>query len=128
MKIKARVGKTGKPLEVNCNIPATLAEKVKLFSEAVVNSAAEDSLIITVQALMRRMMQPKLDKTGKQTKAASTPAEIQAAVDAWRPDVRSVVRQSAFEKAASSISGLSPEERSKLLVQLQQLNAGAAKK
>lgn len=121
MKIAAKTGKNGTPVSVDCDIPASLADKVKLFGEDVVNASAEDSLVITVQALMRRMMSPKVDKAGKVIAAAKTPAEIQAAVKAWKPDVRSVVRQSAFEKATSSIDKLSPEERKALLHKLQQM-------
>ena len=121
MKITAKTGKNGTPISVDCDIPASLADKVKLFGEDVVNASAEDSLVITVQALMRRMMSPKVDKAGKVIAAAKTLAEIQAAVKAWKPDVRSVVRQSAFEKATSSIDKLSPEERKALLHKLQQM-------
>jgi len=39
-------------------------------------------------------------------------------VAAWKPDVRSIVKQSAFEKAASSLDKLSPEERKQLLAKL----------
>jgi antitoxin component of MazEF toxin-antitoxin module len=110
MKIKAKTSKHPTPVEVEVNIPATLAEKVKLFGEDVVNASCEDSLIITVQALIRRMIEK-----GKVV------AEIQAAVKEWKPDVRTLVRQSAFEKASSSLEKLSPEERKALLAKLQQL-------
>lgn len=123
-----KLGVAATAVTVDCNIPASLADKTKAFGEDVVNSAAEDSLIITVQALMRRMMQPKVDKAGKVTKAASTAAEIQAAVAAWKPDVRTLVRQSAFEKATSSLDKLTPDERKALLAQLQKLASQPAAK
>ena len=109
------------PVTVECNIPATLADKVKLFGEDVVNSAVEDSLVISVQSIMRRMMSPKFDKAGKKTADPSSAAQIQAAVTAWKPDVKSVVRQSAFEKASSSLEKLTPEERKALLAKLSAL-------
>lgn len=126
MKVSAKLSKEnaeklGVPqvtVEAEANIPATLAEKVKAFGEEIVNGAVEDSLVISVQALMRRMMVPRKDKDGKITKAASTPAEIQAAVAAWKPDVRTTVRQSAFEKASAAIGSLSPEEKKALLASL----------
>ncbi len=121
MKVSAKTGKDGKPITVEVNIPATLAEKVKSYGEEVVNAAAEDSLVITVQALMRRLMAGKKDKEGKVVTPGKNQAEIQAAVNAWKPDVRSVVRQSAFEKATSSIDKLTPEERKALLAKLQAL-------
>lgn len=119
MKISARTKGHPTPVAVECNIPGSLADKVKLFGEDVVNASAEDSLIITVQALMRRLMEPTKSKDGKVTREAQTPTQIQAAVAAWKPDVRSVVRQSAFEKASSSLDKLSPEERKALLAKLQ---------
>ena len=110
MDISAKTKEKPNPVKVQCNIPATLAEKQKLFGDDVVNAAAEDSLIITVQALMRRLINK-----------GSAVADIQAAVTAWRPDVRTVVRQSAFEKASTSLEKLTPEERKALLAKLQAL-------
>lgn len=107
------------PVSAEANIPETLPELVKLYGEDVVAGAAIDALVISAQALMRRMMVPKYDKEGKQTAAASSAAEIQAAVAAWRPDVKTVVRQTAFERATSSIDKLTPEERKALLAKLQ---------
>lgn len=121
MKISAKSGKMA-PITVECNIPATLAEKVKLFGEDVVNASSEDSLIIAVQALMRRLMTGKVDKAGKVISAGKSATEIQATITAWRPDVRTLVRQSAFEKASSSLEKLSPEERKALLAKLQALS------
>ena len=120
MKISAKT-KNHEAVSAEANIPSTLEEKVALFGEDVVNGAAEDSLIITVQALMRRMMTEKVDKDGKVTSPEASPEEIQAAVANWRPDVRTMVRQTAFEKAASSVEKLSPEERKALLAKLQAL-------
>lgn len=116
-----------KPVSVEVNIPPTLDEKVKLFGADVVNGAADDALVISVQALMRRMMVPKVGKDGKVTAPASTEAQIQAAVTAWKPDVRSVVRQTAFEKVQSSLGGLTPEQRKQLLADLQKQSAAPAK-
>jgi len=120
-KTATKLGVSAAPVAVECNIPATLAEKVKLFGEDVVNATSEDSLIITVQALIRRMMAPKVDKAGKVLAPGSDAAAIQAAVSAWRPDVRTLVRQTAFEKASSSLDKLTPEERKALLAKLQAL-------
>jgi len=121
-----KLGIERKPVEAEVNIPETLAEKVKLFGEEVVNGASEDALIINVQALMRRMMVPKFDKAGKKTSEASSEAEIQKAVAAWKPDVRTVVRQTAFEKASSSLEKLTPDERKALLASLQKLQSAPA--
>ena len=120
-KTATKLGIKSVPVTVEANIPATLAEKVKLFGEDVVNASAEDSLIINVQALVRRMIAPKTDKSGKVTAQGKTAAEVQAAVTAWKPDVRTLVRQSAFEKASSSLDKLTPDERKALLAKLQAL-------
>lgn len=115
MEVTARktVEKDGKKVPgdgvtVNVNIPSGLDAKVELFGADVVDAAAEDSLVITVQALMRRML-----AKGK------TQEEIQTAVDAWKPDVRTLVKQSAFEKASKAIGSLTAEERKALLEKLQ---------
>ena len=121
MKISARTKGHPTPVAVEVNIPGTLAEKVKLFGEDVGNATSEDSLIITVQALVRRLMTDVKNKEGKVTRAAMTPAQIQTEVAKWKPDVRTLVRQSAFEKASSSLDKLSPEERKQLLTKLQAL-------
>jgi hypothetical protein len=129
MKISAKLsqataekfGLSVTPVEVECDIPASLADKVTKFGEDVVNSSSEDALIITVQALMRRMMVPKVNKEGKVTAPVATPAEIQAAVDAWKPDVKTLVRQSASERAMAAVTKMTPEERAELLKKLQAL-------
>lgn len=115
MKIQARKTKVvdGKrvpqaPVAFEYDLPASLADKVKKFGEDVVNAAAEDSFVIAVQALARRLLEK-----GKNA------VEIQTAVAAWLPNVRTIVRQTAFEKASTSIKSLSPEERKQLLAQLQ---------
>src|SRR3990167_10754651 len=119
MKISAKTKEKPTPITVEVDIPAGLQEKIKKFGDEVINAAAEDSLIITVQALMRRQMTDVKDKSGKVTRAAMTAAQIQAEVAKWQPSVRSLVRQSAFEKASSSLDKLSPEERKALLSKLQ---------
>jgi hypothetical protein len=121
MKISATVNK-GKPeartCEIEVNIPGDLDGLVALYGKDVAYNAAIDSLVITVQAGMRRAMEDKVSKDGKVT-PGKTQAEIQALYGPnWRPDVRTVVRQSAFEKAQTSIKQLSAEERAALLAEL----------
>ena len=97
-------------LEVSCevNIPSDHAGLVAAFGEELVAKAAEDAIIISAQAQMRRMLD-----------AGKSQAEIQTHMNTWKPDTKSVTRQSAFEKAASSIGKLSAEERAALLAKLQ---------
>lgn len=103
-----KVRDTSKAVNVNVDIPGDLAGLEEKFGAEVVAAAAIDSLVITVQALMRRLM-----AKGKST------AEIQAEVDKWKPEVRTLVKQSAFEKASNAISKMSAEERAELLKKLQ---------
>ena len=111
-KLDEKTGKKVKlqPVVSQFNMPKTLAEKVKAWGEDVINAATEDSVVISVQSLSRRL----------QT-AGKSAAEIQTAITAYRPDVRTIVRQSAFEKVQSNIDKLSPEERKQLLARLSAL-------
>ena len=90
------------------NVPDKLPEQVKAFGEDVVAAATQDSIVISLQAYARQML-----KKGKPD------AEIITAAKAWRPNVRNVIKQTAFEKASSAITSLSQEERAALLKQLQ---------
>lgn len=112
----ASKGKDGKEIpatkggeaKAQFNMPANLAEAAKAWGEDVVWAAAEGAVVISVQALMRRMID-----------AGKTAAEISKAVAEYKPNVRTVVRQSAYEKATSAARSMTPEERAKLLKELQ---------
>jgi hypothetical protein len=97
------------------NLPPLLADKVALLGEEVVNASAEDSIVISVQAFMRRLLEK-----GKSQE------EIQAEVSKYQLTTRNMVRQTAFEKATTTLDRLSPEERAKLLERLQAMQQGAA--
>ena len=96
------------PVEVEIGIPDGVDALVKAYGAEVVGSAAKGAIVISAQAKMRTL----LDKGKSQS-------EIQSEMASWRPDVRTIVKQSAFEKASTSIKSLSPEERKKLLADLQ---------
>ena len=116
MKVSAKTKEKPTPLSVDyplLNPDAKLAELVKNFGEDVCAAAAKGAIVISLQAFMRRLIEK-----GKNA------AELQAEVSKWKPDTRSVVRQSAFEKATSVLDKLSPEERKKLLADLQAKMAG----
>src|SRR3990167_6685598 len=119
MKVSAKTKERPTPIVVEVDIPTGLQEKLKKFGDEVINAAVEDSLIITVQSLIRRLMTDVKDKAGKVKRGALTAAQIQTEIAKWQPSVRSLVRQSAFEKASSSLDKLSPEERKALLSKLQ---------
>ena len=116
-------GKKVKDATITCdvNIPSDLKGQVDTFGETVVAAAAEDSFVISAQAQMRRMMAPVVNKAGQVTRAAQSAEQIQAHMNTWKPDVKSVVRQSAFEKATSTLDKLTADERKALLAKLRAL-------
>lgn len=108
MKISAKTKAKPTPVTVDYDVPETLDAQVAKFGKEVVAAHAGGSIVISGQAFIRRHIAK-----------GSTPAQIQEAMKTWKPDVRSAVKQSAFEKAAKSISGLSEAERAQLLKDLQ---------
>lgn len=130
MKISSKTKLHPTPVAVDYDMPVGLDAKIAKYGKDLIDAMAEDSLVINIQSLMRRMMgssevKEVKDATGKViiaakvAKPASSQAEIQKAVSAWEPNVRNVVRQTAFEKATSSLDKLTPEERKQLLAKLQ---------
>lgn len=110
MKVSAKTKEKPGPVAVEYDIPETLPGLVGSFGEDVVAKAAQGAIVISLQAFMRRHIEK------------NTPlADLQKEVAAWRPDIRSVTRQSAFEKATSSLDKLTPEERKALLQKLQSM-------
>lgn len=110
MEVSAKTKKHPTPVKVNYTLPEKCADLVKAYGEDVVGAAARGAIVISLQAFMRRHIEK-----------GSTQVAIQDSVSKWRPDVRTIVAQSAFEKASSSLDKLSPEERKALLARLQQL-------
>ena len=79
----------------------------KAFGEDVVASAAKGAIVISLQAFIRR----HIDK-------GSDSATIQTAVAQWKPDSRTIIKQTAFERASGAIDKLTPEERKALIAKL----------
>jgi len=96
------------PVAVEYDLPEKLADMQKKFGDAVIEAAAKGAIVISLQAFIRR----NLEK-------GSNAAAIQAEVAKWRPDVKTIVRQSALEKASSAVEKMSPTERAELLKKLQ---------
>lgn len=90
-----------------------MAAAIEKFGEEVIWSRAKSAMVIDLQAYGRRLLEKKADPKNTET------VDIPALIAAWRPDVRSVVRQTAAEKAATAIASMSPEEKAKLLASLQ---------
>lgn len=110
MKVQAKTKAKPTPVSVDYEIPDGVDALRKAFGDEVVASAAKGAIVISLQAYMRRLIEK-----GK------TAAEIQTEVKAWKPDTRSIVKQSAFEKATSQLDKLSAQERADLLKKLQAL-------
>ena len=107
-EIAAQPAKPERVTKANYDMPADLDGAIKSYGKDVVWAAAKGAIVISIQALMRRCID-----------AGKSQADIQKEVSAFKPDVRNVVKQSAFEKASKSLSQLTPEERKKLLADLQ---------
>src|SRR6267142_4786139 len=109
---KGTDGKTVKDKQTTVDYPLldvkSTADLVKNFGEDVVFNAAKSTVIISLQAFVRRHLEKGSDQ-----------ATMQKETSAWKPDVRSMVKMSAFEKATDSVKKLSPEERANLLKTLQ---------
>ena len=110
MKISAKTKEKPTPVVVEYPIPENLDSFRKAFGDDVTYAAAKGAVVISLQSYMRR----HIDK-------GTAVAAIQAEVSKWKPDVRTIVKQSAFEKATSSLSKLSTDERKKLLAELQKM-------
>lgn len=98
----------GGEVAVQFQLPTSLDAMVKAYSDAVVYAHAKGSIIISLQAGLRRMIEGGKSKE-----------ECQKFANEYKPDVRTVVKQSAFEKASGAIKSLSADERAKLLAALQ---------
>lgn len=110
MEVQAKVGKAPnqKIAKVNYDVPEKLEDLRKRFGDEVVAAHCHGSVVISLQAFMRR----KIEK-------GTAPADLQKEVSAWKPDVRTAgPKQSAFEKVSSNLDKLSPEERKALLAKL----------
>lgn len=88
------------------DMPENFDALVAKFGQDAVFAAAKGSFVISLQALGRR----HLDKTDE---------EITALAKDWNPNERSApTKKSAFEKATSALSQLSPEEKKELIARL----------
>lgn len=110
MKVSAKTKAKPTPVTVEVAIPDGIDNLTKAYGPEVTGAAAKGAIVISLQAFMRRLIEK-----GKNQ------AEIQAEAAKWKPDVRTIVRQSAYEKASSSLDKLTPQERASLLKRLQEL-------
>lgn len=95
------------------DMPTDLNGLVAKFGEEAVASNAIDSITISIQAGMRRI----LDKDSAKTSDEQKQKEIADLVN-YKPSGKSAVRRSPQEKIGDLVTKLSPEERAALIAQL----------
>lgn len=105
IQVKNGKGEEAKVVSVNFEFPASTGDYVAKYGEEQVVSLLHGAVTLKLQALVRQKMDGEND--------------LQAAVDAWQPGVRGpVVKKSAFERAQSALSGLSPEQLAELAAKI----------
>ena len=110
MLISAKVT-DGASVTVDYDIPEHLHGLTEKFGKDIVYGKAVDSLVIDIQALVRRHLK------GSDKVPPKSAEEIQAIVDAYVPGA-GAVRKSPVEKAAAALAGLSAEDRAAVLASL----------
>lgn len=93
--------------EVDYDFGENVADAAKNFGEDVVFSQFKQAAIISLQSVMRRAIQG--GKTGK---------DLQEAVSAWKPGMKTITRKSPQEKVQEAFATMSAEDRKELLKQL----------
>lgn len=106
-------------ITVEFDLPTTLQGMVEKFGEDVVRSKAEDSIVIDVQALIRRKLDAKEEKD-------RTPEAIQAAVNEYKPSAGTRVTRSAAEKVEDLAGKMTAEEKKALIAKLREELKAAA--
>lgn len=106
-KVKAE-RRNGTSVEVEYDMPDTLAGLTEKFGEEVITSHASRSLVIALQAYIR----PQMDKGLSQE-------DIQSLVTDWKPGVKKAAK-SPIERAREEITKMSPADRAALLKELRQ--------
>lgn len=109
MKVSAKTKAKPNPVTVEVNIPEGTDNLVKAYGTEVVGSAAQGAIIISLQAFMRRLIEKGKNQV-----------EIQAEASKWKPDVRTIVKQTALERATAGLDKLSDEERKALFAKYAQ--------
>lgn len=109
-KLKDEPGKEANPtFTATYEFGANLQELAQQLGDEVVYSNAIDSLVISAQSLMRRMIRKN-----------KTPAEIQEAIAKWKPTVSTTVRKAPAEKVADLAARMSKEEKEALIKKLKE--------
>ena len=97
---------------VDYELGGTVDELVSQFGADVVATKARQSIVIDLQAYIRRQITP--DKDGKSVSAK----DLQANVGAWKPDNRVTTKLSAADKVKKALTEMTPEAKKALLASL----------
>ena len=87
-------------ITVEYDLGATLADKIKLFGENIVDSHAEGSITVALQGICRSAMEK-----GK------TDDEIHQIVAGWKPGVKTRIAVDAEQAFFAKFMSMSPEEQ-----------------
>lgn len=116
IEVTARIGKEGPAHTVNFSECETVDEMIETYGEAIVLGLAQSDLTVRLQSFMRSKVSAKDPLTGD---------ALQAAVDSWKPGVRSS-GPGRVERLKDRVAKLSPEEKAALLAELTGTTAPAA--
>ena len=120
IKSRLKAWPADKPsVEVTYDLPDTLAGLVEKFGEQVVAAKCIDSVVIDIQANVRREIAKPDDKR-------PTQEALQAKISAFKPSSSTATRRSPQEKVEDLASKMSPEEKKALIAKLREdlKNAG----
>lgn len=106
VKIGARVGKDGKPFEIEYKLAEDVAGLCKQFGDEVVYNNAKAALVVALQGVIRGAL-----SKGKK------PAEITEIIAKWKPGKRQPARPPQ-EKMRDQFTKLTADERKALLAEL----------
>ena len=107
IEVSAKLGKDegGASCLVNWNAGASLAEKVELFSESVVDASAESNMKVQLQAGLRRCLERGRDP--------------QVYADTYVPGIRAAsVTANPTAAAKAAFARMTPEEKAEFLQSL----------
>lgn len=111
IQISANDSKSGRTVVADFTLGENLNELIEQFGEEVVFSSAKSSIVIDVQAVMRRQMRSEVPDE-----------QIAAYVANWRPGVKAArVAVDPFRAALMNFTKKSPEEQKAFLEELREL-------
>jgi hypothetical protein len=114
IKIETNAPKTDRSLEVEYDFGDTCAEAIAKFGEEVVFSNFKQSVVISLQGLVRRYLEKKDDKH-------ISDEDIITKVAAWKPGVAAArTGENIQEKALKAFATMSAEDKASFIEKLKQ--------